>query len=179
VRSELTRSDITHLFGLLDQKLAARGVRGELHVVGGAVMCVVLNARASTQDVGAHFAPSKELREAAKEIARELDIPSSWLNDGVKGFLSATGDFNSFLDLEHLKVYTAAPAYLFAMKALSMRIGEEFQDENDVRYLIRHLNIESYEEAIAVITKYYELERLPQKTMYALQELLPDHKDER
>jgi hypothetical protein len=45
-------------------------------------------------------------------------------------------------------------------------------DEDDVRYLLRYLNIESFEAAVAVITRYYPLERFPQKTLYALEELL-------
>ncbi|MCB9652681.1 MAG: hypothetical protein H6729_00925 [Deltaproteobacteria bacterium] len=170
---DLTGSDIRHLFELLDKKLERRGVTGELHVVGGAVMCIVLNARTSTRDVDALFAPTNALREAAAEVATELDLPSGWLNDSVKGFFSANSDFETYLELDHLKVYAASPKYLLAMKALSMRIGEEFQDENDVRFLLRHLNIESYDEAVSIVTKYYELERLPQKTLCALQEMLP------
>ena len=54
-----------------------------------------------------------------------------------------------------------------------MRIGAEFHDEDDVRYLLRHLDIRTQDKALAVITKYYPLERFPQKTLYALAELLP------
>jgi hypothetical protein len=45
--------------------------------------------------------------------------------------------------------------------------------EADVRYLLRHMDIRSYDRALAVIEKYFALERFPQKTLYALQELLP------
>jgi hypothetical protein len=38
--------------------------------------------------------------------------------------------------------------------------------------LLRHLDIRNYEKAVAVITKYYPLERFPQKALYALAELL-------
>jgi hypothetical protein len=59
------------------------------------------------------------------------------------------------------------------MKCLSMRIGLEFRDEEDVRFLLRLLDVRSYDEALAILTQYYPLERFPQKTLYALQELLP------
>jgi hypothetical protein len=55
-----------------------------------------------------------------------------------------------------------------------MRIGAEFHDEDDVRYLLRHLDIRDYETALARIEKYYPLERFPQKSLYALSELLPN-----
>jgi hypothetical protein len=67
----------------------------------------------------------------------------------------------------------AQPEYLLAMKCLAMRIGAEFHDEDDVRYLLRHLDIRTYEQAVTAITRYYPLDRFPQKTLYALAELLP------
>jgi hypothetical protein len=66
---------------------------------------------------------------------------------------------------------------MLAMKCLAMRLGEEFQDEEDVRYLLRHLNIRDYDNALTVITRYFQLERFPQKTLYALAELLPSKRD--
>lgn len=66
----------------------------------------------------------------------------------------------------------AQPEYLLAMKCLAMRIGAEFHDEADVRYLLRHLDIDSYERAVAVIARYYPVERFPQKTLSALEEIL-------
>ncbi len=59
------------------------------------------------------------------------------------------------------------------MKCLSFRIGAEFHDEDDVRYLLRHLDIGTYEQALATIARFYPLDRFPQKTLYALEELLP------
>jgi hypothetical protein len=78
-----------------------------------------------------------------------------------------------FLELDHLRIMVAQPEYLLAMKCLAMRIGAEFHDEDDVRYLLRHLDIRDYQQAVAVITRYYPIERFPQKTLYALAELLP------
>ena len=66
----------------------------------------------------------------------------------------------------------AKAEYLLAMKCLAMRIGEEFQDVDDIRYLIRYLNLNNYQETLKMITQYYPLERFPQKTLYALEEIL-------
>ncbi len=87
--------------------------------------------------------------------------------------MSAQGDFAPFLALDHLRVMVAQPAYLLAMKCLAMRIGAEFHDEEDVRYLLRNLEVRTYEQALALIGRYYPLERFPQKTLYALAEMLP------
>jgi biotin carboxylase len=146
-------------------------VSGELFVVGGAVMCLAYAARESTRDVDALFRPASKVRAAAARIAARAGVDANWLNDGVKGFLSENAAFNSFLELSHLRVMVAQPEYMLAMKCLSMRIGEEFHDEDDVRYLLRHLGVESYEAALEIIGRFYPVERFPQKTLYALEEL--------
>jgi hypothetical protein len=169
----LTPTDIRKLFELLNDELRAAATKGELFLVGGAAMCLAYSARPSTQDVGGMFRPARQIREAAARVALRAGVLPDWLNDGVKGFLSDQGEFTPFLDLDHLSVMVAQPTYLLAMKCLSFRIGAEFHDEDDVRYLLRHLNITSYEKAAEIIGRYYPLARFPQKTLYALGELLP------
>ena len=169
----LTQGDLRKLFELLNDELRPSRTRAELFLVGGAVMCLAYNARPSTQDVDALFVPAGEVRKAAARAALKAGVSPDWLNDGVKGYLSGQGDFAPFLELDHLNVMVAEPAYMLAMKCLAMRLGEEFHDEEDVRYLLRHLSISDYDQALAVISKYFPLERFPQKTLYALGDLLP------
>jgi hypothetical protein len=166
----LTQGDMRKLFELLNEELKSSDTQAELFLVGGAVMCLAYNARPSTQDVDALFRPTAEVRKAAARAALKAGVKSDWLNDAVKGFLSPEADFAPFLELDHLKVMLAQAPYMLAMKCLAMRIGEEFQE--DVRYLLRHLSVGSYEQALSVITKYFPIERIPQKTLYALGELL-------
>ena len=170
----LDRADIHKLLELLNAELHEVDVTGELYLVGGAVMCIVYNARKSTKDLDAFFRPMEAVRDAARRVAAGDDIPEDWLNDAVKGFLSVNGDYQPFLELSNLKVMTASPEYLLAMKCLAMRLGAEFHDEADIRYLLRFLNIENYQVAINTISKYYPLEQIPQKTLYALEEILGD-----
>ena len=108
-------------------------LKGELYLAGGAVMCLVFKARPSTRDVDGYFEPAAKLREAARRVALKAGVKEDWLNDGVKGYLSEKGSFNPYLELSHLKVFTARPDYLLAMKCLAMRIGEEFHDLDDIR----------------------------------------------
>lgn len=172
MKNQLTRSDIENLLRALNDELKKEAIDGELYLVGGAVMCLVFNARPATADVDALFIPAKKIREAAERVARKNNFPENWLNDGVKGFLSDKADFSQYLELSNLKVLTALPEYLLAMKCLAMRIGEEFHDLDDIRFLLRMLNITSYADAIEVITTYYPAAKFPQKTLYALEELL-------
>ena len=169
----LTQADLRRLFELLNKELRRSGTQGELFLVGGAVMCLAYATRPSTQDVDALFRPPTQVREAAARVAIQAKMKADWLNDAVKGFMSPRGDFAAFLELDHLRIMMARPEYLLAMKCLAMRIGAEFHDEDDIRYLLRLLEVRNYEKAVTIITKYYPLERFPQKTLCALAELLP------
>jgi len=168
----LTQTDLRRLFDLLNEELRSCGTEGELFLVGGAVMCLAYAVRPSTRDVDAWFRPVDKVREAATRVATRAHVNPDWLNDAVKGFISSQGEFAPFIELDHLRIMVAQPEYLFAMKCLAMRIGAEFHDEEDVRYLLRHLDIRSLEQALEILTKYYPLERFPKKTLYALEELL-------
>ena len=66
----------------------------------------------------------------------------------------------------------AQAEYLLAMKCLAMRIGEEFHELGDIRYLLRNIDVRSYKQAREIIGRYYPVEQFPQKTLYALEELL-------
>ncbi len=170
----LNRDQMLRLFDLLDAELAADGAEGEVYLVGGAVMCLALAARPSTADVDAYFRPTTLVREAALRVAVKADVAEHWLTDAVKGYLSPRGEFEPFLDLPNLRVFTARPEYLLAMKCASMRLGEEFHDLDDVRYLLRYLNLTSAVEALDIVTRYFEERQLLPKTKLVLEELLPE-----
>jgi len=172
VSAQLTAGDIRRLLELLSEELAAADVEGELYLVGGAVMCLAFDARPATRDVDAYFRPTREIREAAARVADRAGVPRGWLNDAVKGFLDERGDFDPFLELPNLNVFIARPEYLLAMKCASMRLAEEFRDVEDVRYLLRYLNVGSADEALAIVNRYFDEDRLLPKTRLALEELL-------
>ena len=170
---KLTKADILRLFALLDVELAAGDVHGEVYLVGGAVMCLALDARAATRDVDAYFKPARLIREAAARVGVAAGVPDTWLNDAVKAYLSPRGEFDRYLERSHLQVFVARPEYLLAMKCAALRLGEEFHDLDDVRYLLRHLDITTVAAALDVVMRYFDAEQLPPKTRLALQELLP------
>ena len=170
--SRLTGADIHRLLELLDAELAEEEIVGEVYLVGGAVMCLVLDARPATRDVDAFFRPTRLIRQAAARVADRAGISHGWLNDAVKAFLSPHGDFDPYIELPHLRVFVARPEYLLAMKCASMRLGEEFQDLDDVRFLLRYLNLSTAEEALGIVTRYFDEDQLLPKTRLALQELL-------
>jgi hypothetical protein len=168
----LSAERIRELLDLLNERLSQESVVGELYVVGGAVMTLAFAARPATNDVDAVFVPKEIIRRLARKVAAEADVPDNWLNDAVKGFLSDRGEFSSWLELSHLKVFVPVPEYLLAMKCIAFRLGPEFHDEDDVRYLLRYLNLEQAADALDIVERYFPPDRIPAKTRFALEEIL-------
>lgn len=168
----LSATRIRELFGLLDELLSEEHVIGEVYVIGGAVMALAFAARPATNDVDAVFVPKETVRRLARKVGRDAGVEEDWLNDAAKGFLVDAGEFSPWLELTHLRVFMPLPEYLLAMKCVAFRLGPEFRDEDDVRYLLRYLNIERAEQALAIVEKYFPADQIPPKTRFALQEIL-------
>jgi len=69
--------------------------------------------------------------------------------------------------------FAQAP-YLLAMKCAAMRLTVGSHDLDDVRYLLRYLNVSTRAEAMSIVTQYLDEAQLPPKTRFALEELLPE-----
>lgn len=137
-------------------------------------MCVALDARESTNDVDATFQPSVAVLDAAVRVAAKEGVSEAWLNDAVKGYLSDTGAFETFLELSHLRVSCAIPEYMLAMKCLALRTGHGFQDEADILYLIRNLGVRQYDDAEEILRRYYPIDQYPKRNLLALRELIAE-----
>lgn len=170
----LTREMILDALAALSDELERRGVIGEICLFGGTAMVLAFNARLATKDVDAIFQPTQEMREAARSIAQEKQLPSDWLNDGVKGFLSArhettTGNLPQF---SHLRLTMPIPEYLLAMKCIAARIGGTIgapSDVPDIIFLLRHLGLQDAEATLSIVADYYPAQQIPVKTRYLIE----------
>src|SRR6058998_833345 len=81
----LTREVILSALSRLSDRLREMNVVGEINIVGGTAMMLAFQVRQTTKDVDAIFAPVDAVREAARFVAGDLDLPIDWLNDAVKG----------------------------------------------------------------------------------------------
>ncbi|MDY0094389.1 MAG: DUF6036 family nucleotidyltransferase [Candidatus Vecturithrix sp.] len=164
----LRKEEIEQYLEELNQELRFLDVKGEICLYGGAVMCLVYNARPSTKDVDAVFKPGQIIRDAAKKIAQHYGIDEDWLNDGVKGYV-VTHPKKVLFNWSHLKVYVADAEYLLAMKSLAARV--DGMDKEDIIFLIRELGIESPEDVFDVLEKYYPHHRIRPTTQFFIEEI--------
>jgi len=167
----MNRDEIEALLRRLSDCLVRRGLVGEVALYGGAAMVLAHRARLATKDVDAVFVPKNEVYQAAAEVAAECNVERDWLNDAVKGFISERNDTSLLLDLPGLKVFVAAPEYLLAMKCVSMRLGKDDTDLEDVRFLLRHLGLREAKDVLDVVGRYYPGGRIQPKTRFAVEEI--------
>lgn len=164
----MTAEQITKYLTELNDELRLMDIKGEVSLYGGAVMCLVYDARPATKDVDAVFRPAAEMRKAILKVAERNKLLNDWLNDGVKGFL-VPHQQRVFVDLPNLKVFVPEPDYLLAMKALSAR-ADSF-DTEDVKTLITQLGLKTPNEVFSILEKYYPEQQVKPATQYFIEEL--------
>jgi Nucleotidyltransferase of unknown function (DUF6036) len=160
--------EIRQYLSELNDELRAMDVKGEICLYGGAVMCLVFDARPATKDVDAVFRPARQIRQAAERVAQTHDIRGDWLNDAVKGFVVPHARRVLF-DFPHLKVYVPEPDYLLAMKAIAARVDET--DREDAGLLIRLLKLKTPDEVFAIVEKYYPRHQIKPATQFFIEEM--------
>ena len=179
--SMLTRETILRGLQALSDALEKHGVTGEVCLFGGTVMVLAFSARLMTKDVDALFQPTRTIRELARRIATEQHLPADWLNDGVKGYISARHEITAgnLPQFTHLRLTMPVPEYLLAMKCMAARIGTavgEPTDVADIVFLIRHLKLTSAHAVIEGVARYYPANRIPLKTQYLVEGLFEEGK---
>jgi len=174
---ELDRQRILEALAELDRRLGERGISAEVCLFGGAAMILAFQARQTTKDIDAIFAPSAVVRELAKQIGEEKGYTAGWFNDGVKGFVSDRPEHTAanLPQFSHLKVMMPAPTYLLAMKCLAARVATpDATDVQDVKFLVRHLGLRQPTDVLEIVARYYPANRIQPKTQYFVEAVMEE-----
>jgi len=179
----LDREGLKDAFVHLGQLAWAEGRTIEIAVYGGSALMLSFDWRLATKDVdGVYEADRQTVRRLVGVIAAERGWPADWLNDGVKGFLSARdpddgvkllfGEFPS-TEAPGLRVLVPRPEYLFAMKCRAMRAGgaDENSDIDDIRKLANEIGISKAADALALVASFYPGTQLQPKVQFGIEEI--------
>lgn len=165
------------LFDAIGRMLAEAGQRAEISVYGGSALILMYDFREATRDID--YVPmlgnAEIVSRIADEIGRRENLPEGWLNDAVSIFTSDRPDFQLVGDFPAgapgLRVYSASPRYLLAMKVMAMRSSLETSDVSDIWHLVDICGIESVEDARAVVGEYFPGKRIPRRNDLILEDL--------
>lgn len=168
----LDRSAIEAAFACLADKLRRARVVGHVYVVGGAAMALAYDAERITRDVDALITGDHDaVTIAAADVAGELDLPRSWLNEQATAYLSSQEDLDAprVFDHPNLKVSTASPRFVLAMKLRAARP----RDIADIVTLMDRLGMTQRSEAMAVHDAVFPGDPLPERTEARLRTYWP------
>jgi hypothetical protein len=171
VAHALNREKLLAAFDEIGRAAAQAGTRLEIAVYGGSALMLASNFRYATEDVDVSplVHPWPEwLRIVIEQIAQANGWSADWFNDGVTFHLSALADRAA----DHLEFGTfprdSSPAglviqvpearYLLALKLKAIRINDPLRGEQerlDILNLMRVAGVQTVDEAIAVLTRYF------------------------
>jgi hypothetical protein len=173
-----SRERLLELLRALDAELARAGATAEICLFGGAAMVLAFDARTATRDVDAVFVPKDVVLRAIAAVAEAHDESADWMNDAVKGFVSAqaTTTADNLPVFANIRLLRPTDDYLLAMKCLAARAAgyDTDGDRADVALLLRRLNLRSVEDVLTVIGRYYHDRQVPARTRYFVEETLHD-----
>ena len=168
------RDEIERYLRQVGAYLDEQALIGEILILGGAYMTLVLQKREVTMDVDAYFAVNAAaIREAAARVAEEHRLPPDWLNDAVKGFLYVEPEATPWLECPGLRVYAPPPEYIFAMKAVAGRPG----DLRDLEALRDTLGLTAASQALEIVARYVPTRLLTPRLRYLVEGLFDQEQD--
>ena len=173
----LSKEDILKYFEEINIHLKAADKQGEIIMCGGASLACIYNARNSTYDIDALFEPAEDIRKIISTIASDHDLNDDWLNDGVKGFLNEKMTFSIYKEYSNLKVYSIDTECLLALKVTSARTNSK--DMEDSIWLMKHLDIASFETVIDIVEKYIPKARRTATSYFFAKEAFGKYSDQK
>jgi hypothetical protein len=144
--SKLDIDKVSLLLRELGERLAARGVEGEIYVVGGAAMMLAYDRDRITRDIDAVGVPQNEIDLEVRAMAADhRELGADWLNARVLPMLprGVDADRLQVLGGPGLTVNVASPKWLLAMKA---RAARDDRDLDDLWVLCQVLGLRSVDQ---------------------------------
>ena len=159
----------------LDEELAGRDLEAELYLLGGAVLYQTFAHAPGTARIDALFRPAAGLHDAVRAVALREGAADTWLHGAVMRSLGpgAGGGGRAFVELPHLRVFEPVPDYVLALKCAAMGLGADSLEAEDVRYLLRFMNVQDAEAALAIVHRFIAERQLPADIRTRIEGLLP------
>jgi hypothetical protein len=183
-RPQLDRAMIEEAFRIMGEYLLDRRMLGEIAIYGGSAILFQYDWRKTSLDVGVRVISERNhgiIADAAREAARRLDLPRSWLNEGVAIYTRRDEKDADRISIGlypsperfGLRVNAAKPEYLLAMKLRALdRVTPDDHNFEDAIGLGIACAATTIEELRVLYSKYFGSEDLPVAAQLRLPGLL-------
>ena len=158
----------------LQRHLAILELDVEFYFLGGALLHQAFAARPPTTDPRAMFKPAGLVNEACDDVARAEGWSTTWLVDTLREHLGPGLAWARFLDAPGIQAFTPPSGYALAMKVAAARSPMGAREIDDIRFLLRSMNLTTAAAALAVVTRYFAERYLPPEAPDLLARLLSE-----
>jgi hypothetical protein len=160
--------------GLLGDELAIQELKVEFYFLGGAILFQAFQAKPSTAQVAALLEPAIRVREALARLAEREGWLREWVHGAVRGQLAGgAGPLGRYVELPNLAAFVPRPEYVLALKVAALALDAGPRALDDLRYVLRILNVSSAEAALEIAGRYFSERQLPGAARETLEGLLP------
>lgn len=170
------------LFSEMGRLCAEQGKQLEIALYGGSALILDFSYRRATHDVDYCVVKGdpRDVRDIALQACEKMGISSKarvLIRDDVSDFISDNADHILHGDYGNtsrggLRIFKASPQYILSMKILSMRSALETHDVRDVWELCKACGIQSSEEAVELVSKFYPSTRIPRRNQLILEDII-------
>lgn len=159
-------------FQQISQHLRLLELDAEFYFLGGAILYQVLPRRGSTARPAALFRRTQPQADPVADLAGANGWGAGWLEDAVRRVLKPLGGAGRYLELPHVRLFAPPPAYALAIK-LASRSESGLAATEDLRFILRILNVSGIGAALSLVGNYFAERQLPSDTRDVLAPLLP------
>jgi uncharacterized protein (DUF1778 family) len=169
-----TPDSATARLQLLEQALDTLELDVEFYFLSGAVVRQAFAGRPGTAHPRALFKPWAPVAQATREVGQSQGWPDTWVEDTLREILRPAPRGSGFVDLRRLKAFAPPPEYVLAIKVASATTPIGARDVDDLRFLLRSINLTTPDAALSVVTRYFAPRYLPPDTTALLARLLSE-----
>lgn len=166
------RLEARRLLQQLDRAMASSDTEVEFYFLGGAVIYQAFAAQPDSVRVTSLFRPAENVRAAVRRVGDAEGLPAGWVHRTVRAALSDGIRPSAYVDLPRVRAFVAPPEYVLAVKCAAMRLGDAFGERDDIRYVLRAMNIDSAADAVSVVHRYFTERQLPDDVEARLEQLI-------
>lgn len=163
------------LFARLGRALRTSDIEVEFYFIGGALLSQAFSADPDTVRVSVLFRPAAPVREAIASVGRAEGLGESWPPGAARTLLrsASPGGSVDYVELPGVRVFEPPPEYALAVACAAARTEDDARGLEDLRYLLRAMNVTSVDTALSLVRAYFADRQLPSTARARLEAILP------